>query len=175
MACTIANMSAAPHSLAEPGARMLLRATKFDGEAHWIQQLSVESDDGEMLVAGCQAGTPIFTSRGEFRSPYESLAYFWRDRWYNVIHLSRPDSGTVLWYCNVTTPMRLQDGQITYVDLDLDVTVRPGGCIELLDSDEFDHHREKYQYPDEVVERAREAAGEVAALAQRREFPFESA
>jgi protein associated with RNAse G/E len=150
-----------------------LHATKFDGADHWIQQVSVESDDGEMLVAGCRSGTPISTSRGEFRSPYESQAYFWRDRWYNVIHLSRPGGETVLWYCNVTTPMKLQDGQITYIDLDLDVTVRPGGCIELLDSDEFEEHRLKYQYPAEVVDRAREAAGEVASLAQRREFPFD--
>ncbi len=151
----------------------MLRATKFDGAPHWEQQINVQSDDGEMLVAGCRAGTRIHTSRGEFRSQYESRAYFWRDRWYNVIQLSRPGAGTVLWYCNVTTPMRLEDDQITYVDLDLDVTVRPGGCIELLDSDEFEAHQWKYRYPKEVVERAREAVGEVASLARRSEFPFD--
>lgn len=160
-------------ALAIPGSSIMLRATKFDGTPHWSQQVNVESDDGELLVAGCRAGTPISTSRGEFRSPYESTAYFWRERWYNVIHLSRPGIGTALWYCNVTTPMKLEDGQITYVDLDLDVTVRPDGCIELLDSDEFEAHQEKYHYPKEVIDRAREAAGEVARLAQRREFPFD--
>ena len=37
-----------------------------------------------------RARTPIYTSRGEFRSPYDSHVYFLRDRWYNVFRLSRP-------------------------------------------------------------------------------------
>ena len=166
-------MPAASNPVAKPGSNVMLHATKFDGADHWMQEVSVESDDGDMLVACCRSGTSISTSRGIFRSPYESVAYFWRERWYNVIHLTRPSGETVLWYCNVTTPMKLEDGQITYIDLDLDVTVRPGGCIELLDSEEFEAHTAKYQYPAEVVARAREAAGEVAGLAQRRQFPFD--
>ncbi|HMO96704.1 MAG TPA: hypothetical protein PKD27_11345, partial [Tepidiformaceae bacterium] len=61
---------------AQPGTRVLLRATKYDGTAHWIQPFQVVSDDGALLVASYRARTPIYTSRGEFRSPYDSLVYF---------------------------------------------------------------------------------------------------
>jgi hypothetical protein len=37
-------------SIAAPGSRILLRATKFDGSAHWIQPFTVVSDDGTLLV-----------------------------------------------------------------------------------------------------------------------------
>jgi uncharacterized protein len=157
---------------AEPGSRILLRATKFDGAAHWIQPFRVVADDGTMLVTEYRARTPIYTSRGEFRSPYDSRVYFWRDRWFNVFRLSRPGCSLALWYCNITTPPTLEGRQLNYVDLDLDVAVRPDGCIELLDADEFELHRRKYGYPAEVIQEAERAAEEVAEMARRGSFPF---
>lgn len=162
-----------PHDeRAAPGARILLRATKYDGTAHWIQPFSVIADDGVLITAQYRARTPIYTSRGEFRSPYDSRVYFWRDRWYNVFRLSKPGCALALWYCNVTTPPAFDGCQIGYVDLDLDVSVRPNGCIELLDEDEFDDHQRKYGYPQDVIRNAEAAAIEVAGLARRKAFPF---
>ena len=158
--------------VAAPGSRIMLRVTKFDGAAHWIQPFRVVSDDGTLLVTEYRARTPIYTSRGEFRSPYESRVYFWRDRWYNVFRLSKPGCSVALWYCNVTTPPRLCGSQLTYVDLDLDVCVRPDGGIQLKDEDEFDLHQRQYGYPDEIIARAEGAADAVAMLARRRGFPF---
>lgn len=157
---------------ATPGSRILLRATKFDGAAHWIQPFQVISDDGTLIVAKYRARTPIFTSRGEFRSPYDSRVYFWRDRWYNVFRLSRPGCPLALWYCNVTTPPSFDGCQIGYVDLDLDVTVRPNGCIDLLDADEFERHQHRYSYPSDVIQNAEQAARDVAELARHGGFPF---
>lgn len=158
--------------VAAPGSRVLLRATKYDGTPHWLQPFRVVSDDGNLLVTSYRARTPIYTSRGEFRSPYDSLVYFWRDRWYNVFRLSRPGCRTALWYCNITTPPTFDGCQLGYVDLDLDVKVFPNGCIELLDEDEFCEHSRRFRYPPEVIARARAAAEEVQDLARRKAFPF---
>lgn len=160
-------------AVAAPGDRILLRATKYDGTAHWIQPFSVLADDGTLITAQYRARTPIYTSRGEFRSPYDSRVYFWRDRWYNVFRLSKPGCALALWYCNVTTPPTFDGCQIGYVDLDLDVSVRPNGCIDLLDEDEFEEHQRKYGYPEDVVRNAEAAAIELAGLARRRQFPFD--
>lgn len=157
---------------ARPGTRITLRATKFDGADHWVQPFRVVSDDGTLLVTEYRARTPILTSRGEFRSPYDSRVYFWRDRWYNVFRLSRPGCELALWYCNVTTPPRLAGCELSYVDLDLDVAVRPDGCIELLDADEFALHQQRYGYPREMIRKAEEAAAQVAELARAEGFPF---
>ena len=160
-------------AIAAPGDALLLRVAKYDGEAHWIQRLRVLSDDGSLLTAHYAAGGPIFTSRGEFRSRYDSLVHFWRDRWYNVFRLAEPGEDTALWYCNVTTPPKLEAGELRYVDLDLDVTVRASGTIELLDAEEFEAHKHKYRYPPDVIAHANEAVGELSGLAQRQEFPFD--
>ena len=163
-------MNGAPIDRGDP---LLLRVTKYNGEAHWIQHLRVVSYDGSLLQAHSPAGSPIFTSRGEFRSRYDSYAHFWQDRWYNVFRLAEPGAETALWYCNVTTPPEFGDGEIRYIDLDLDVTVRAGGTIELLDVDEFEEHRLEYGYPPDVVAQAQAAAGELSTLAQRHQFPFD--
>lgn len=161
----------APH-VGAPGTRFLLRATKYDGSPHWIQPFRVESDDGNLLVATYRARTPIYTSRGEFRSPYDSKVYFWRDRWFNVFRLSRPGCSIALWYCNITTPPVYSRCELKYVDLDLDVCVRPNGCIELLDSDEFVVHRKIFGYSQDVIEKAEAAVVEVSELARGNGFPF---
>ena len=165
-------MNAPNPPAASPGSRILLRATKYDGTAHWIQPFTVVSDDGDLLQTDYRARTPIFTSRGEFRSPYDSHVYFWRERWYNVFRLSKPGCALALWYCNVTTPPSLQGTQLNYVDLDLDLIVRPGGDIELLDSDEFQEHQAEYAYPRELIAHAEQAACEVYDLARHHLFPF---
>ena len=51
--------------------------------------------------------------------------------------------------------------------------VARAGCVELLDADEFELHKQKYAYPHDVVTLAEEAAQEVAGLARRGEFPFD--
>ncbi|HXU25478.1 MAG TPA: DUF402 domain-containing protein [Tepidiformaceae bacterium] len=164
-------VSRSPRAVA--GSRILLRATKYDGTAHWIQPFRVVSDDGTLLVTQYRARTPIYTSRGEFRSPYDSRVYFWRDRWYNIFRLSRPGCPLALWYCNITTPPVFDGCQIGYVDLDLDVAVKANGLIELLDEDEFAEHQRTYAYPANVIASAEQAARDVSELARRRGFPFD--
>jgi len=164
-------VSRSPRAVA--GSRILLRATKYDGTAHWIQPFRVVSDDGTLLVTQYRARTPIYTSRGEFRSPYDSRVYFWRDRWYNIFRLSRPGCPLAIWYCNITTPPVFDGCQIGYVDLDLDVAVKANGLIELLDEDEFAEHQRTYAYPANVIASAEQAARDVSELARRRGFPFD--
>jgi protein associated with RNAse G/E len=158
---------------AAPGVRILLRATKYDGTAHWIQPFTVIKDDGVLIETQYRARTPIYTSRGEFRSPYDSHVYFWRDRWYNVFRLSKPGCELALWYCNITTPPRLDGAQLNYVDLDLDVIVRPGGDIQLVDGEEFQERQRTLNYPKDVICRAEQAACEVSQLARHQRFPFD--
>ncbi len=62
-----------------------------------------------------------------------------------------------------------------FVDLDLDVQKAPGGAVEVLDRDEFEQHRDRYGYPDQLVEAAEQSCAEVAALLAAEAEPFASA
>ncbi|HVP21036.1 MAG TPA: DUF402 domain-containing protein [Anaerolineaceae bacterium] len=63
---------------------------------------------------------------------------YYSDRWYNIfeIHDRRTDE-LKGWYCNVTRPAVIEPGQLSYVDLALDLLVYPDKRMLVLDEDEF--------------------------------------
>jgi uncharacterized protein len=66
------------------------------------------------------------------------LEKYYSDRWYNIFEIrDRLDDHLKGWYCNVTRPAEFRDGQISYVDLALDLLVFPDGRQLVLDEDEF--------------------------------------
>jgi uncharacterized protein len=63
---------------------------------------------------------------------------FYTDRWYNIFEIhDRRDDRLKGWYCNVSLPAELDQDQVAYVDLALDLLVFPDGRQLILDEDEF--------------------------------------
>ena len=63
---------------------------------------------------------------------------YYTDRWYNVYEIhSRADDSLRGWYCNVSSPARLEGNRLLYTDLALDLLVFPDGRQLVLDEGEF--------------------------------------
>ncbi|MET3988116.1 GNAT superfamily N-acetyltransferase [Streptomyces sp. PvR034] len=64
--------------------------------------------------------------------------HFWRDRWYAVKEV-RSGAGVLKgWYCDITRPAVVRDGEVVVEDLDLDLWVSADGSrVIRLDEDEF--------------------------------------
>jgi protein associated with RNAse G/E len=63
---------------------------------------------------------------------------YFTGRWFNIYEIYASGNGALRgWYCNVSTPVEVEDGQIAYVDLALDLLVFPDGRQVVLDEDEF--------------------------------------
>lgn len=63
---------------------------------------------------------------------------YYTDRWYNFYEIhSRADDSLRGWYCNVSSPARLEGNRLLYTDLALDLLVFPDGRQLVLDEDEF--------------------------------------
>jgi hypothetical protein len=66
------------------------------------------------------------------------VEHFWRSRWYAVKEVWGGDGVLKGWYCDVTRPAAVGDGEIRVEDLDLDLWVAAdGGSVLRLDEDEF--------------------------------------
>lgn len=109
------------------------------------------------------------------------VEHYWRDRWFAVKEVRTGDGTLKGWYCDVTRPARLADGELVVEDLDLDLWVSADGSRVLrLDEDEFaasglaesDPHaaREAVRALDELEARAR--AGGFARSATEGDGPF---
>ncbi|MBC8505070.1 MAG: DUF402 domain-containing protein [Anaerolineales bacterium] len=63
---------------------------------------------------------------------------YFTDRWYNIFEIhDREDDRLKGWYCNIATPAVIDEQQISYKDLALDLLVLNNGKQIVLDEDEF--------------------------------------
>ncbi len=66
------------------------------------------------------------------------IEWYYTGRWYNVFQIFDRDSGDLRgWYCNITRPAIFGAGVVMWDDLELDVFIRPGGELLLLDEDDY--------------------------------------
>lgn len=97
------------------------------------------------------------------------VEYFYADRWYNVFVIYDVDNGRLKgWYCNVTRPAIIADGQVSAVDLALDLWIASDGSARVLDEDEF----AALPLAPEEKAAARAALDELRALAAAHVGPF---
>jgi len=64
---------------------------------------------------------------------------YYSDRWFNIFEIYDKTTDVLKgWYCNVAFPARFIHGQVSYVDLALDLLVYPDGRQLVLDQGEFE-------------------------------------
>lgn len=139
----------------------------------WRAEL-LRAEGGLIVVEGVFEEEVRHPLLGTISAGTLSTEYYWGDRWYSVFRFREPSGELRNYYCNVNTPARLEDGRLTFVDLDIDVLVAPDFSLRVLDEDEFDAHERLYDYPPEFRGRARGALAEVCELIRLRRFPFDA-
>ena len=91
--------------------------------------------------------------------------YYWRDRWYSVKEVRGASGALKGWYCDITRPAVLRDGELLVEDLDLDLWVSADGSSVLrLDEDEFEESGLAARDP-AAADAARRALDELERLA----------
>ena len=161
-------------STVEPtGTSFTVRVLRYDGTEYRRWHARLVRRDGSLIVFEGEFDIEVQHSNlGHIPIGTRTVEYYWQDRWYNVFRFLGDTGETRLWYCNINLPPIIEDSSITYVDLDLDVMVRPDFSYQILDSDEFAHHARLFQYPRDVQESAQQALAEVISRVEGRQFPF---
>ncbi|WP_328316683.1 DUF402 domain-containing protein [Streptomyces sp. NBC_00388] len=97
--------------------------------------------------------------------------HYWRDRWYAVKEVRTGTGDLKGWYCDVTRPAEVREGELIVEDLDLDLWVSADGSgILRLDEDEFEASGLAGRDP-EAARRAVQALDELELLAARGRLP----
>ncbi|MGW8885547.1 DUF402 domain-containing protein [Streptomyces sp. NPDC055749] len=99
------------------------------------------SDDGNRVTVRAPWAAPGVRDFGFVRfEPGDVFTeHYWRDRWFAVKEVRTGDGVLKGWYCDVTRPAVLRDGELLVEDLDLDLWVSADGSSVLrLDEDEFE-------------------------------------
>ena len=151
-----------------------VRVEKYDGTEHRRWPARVVKHMGQLLVLDAVFDNEIEHDLiGTIASGTISTEYYYLDRWYNVFRFSDRHGTLKSFYCNVNMPPSFDGHVLTYVDLDIDVLVKPDFSYQVLDLEDFEENARVYNYPLDVQANAHAALAEVIRLIETRSFPFD--
>jgi protein associated with RNAse G/E len=146
------------------------REVKFDGSLHRSATVVDLGTNGHGRWLFLPHGTQVTQSGGRsFDHPCDATALIPADGMWTAVWLAGWDPDL---YIDIARVVSVGDGEVVTMDLDVDVVRRPGGEVDVLDLDEFELHRERYGYPDDLVRDVERATAEVSAAVADRRPPF---
>jgi protein associated with RNAse G/E len=150
-----------------------VRVSKYDGTEYRHWNARVARREGSLIVLDAEFEYDVqHHLLGHIERGTRTIEYYWLDRWYNIFRFLKDDGSPRLWYCNINTPPTLDGDVLSYVDLDIDVLVRPDLSYQVLDMEEFETNARRFSYSEETQHRAHKAVEELVALIETRQFPF---
>ncbi len=160
-------------SAAKPEPSLItVNSRKFDGRIRRSWSAGLVSRTAEHLVLIGRFEFDVkHNDLGHIAAGTISFEHFWFDRWYNIFRFHEPDGRLKAWYCNVAMPPTFDGRVLDFVDLDIDVVVRPDMSHEVLDLDDFAGNSLSYGYTDDVIRRARTAVDEIVGLVDNGGLP----
>jgi protein associated with RNAse G/E len=153
--------------------QITVRVLKYDGTEYrrWNAKLA-QKDDSLIVLDAAFEDDVEHDLLGNIRSGTRTIEYYWPDRWYNIFRFLESDGSTKLYYCNVNMPLSIEGGILSYIDLDIDVLVRPDFSYQVLDLEEFAANAARYGYPEQVRAQTHKAVAELTSMIETRQFPF---
>lgn len=139
-----------------PGDLIWVRVFKADGSTHRWWQAVVESAEAECVVTYTTAGNQVFHNPSRFRRPvfiqkHDIRSYYWPNRRYDLLEVYRPDGRLHELYADITGPVEVLDGEVRFVDHELDVQMFAGQAPHIVDQDEFIEAAREYHYSAELM------------------------
>jgi protein associated with RNAse G/E len=153
--------------------QVTIRVLKYDGTEYRRWNARLSQRDGSLLVLDAEFECDVqHDLLGAIPGGTRTIEYYWLDRWYNIFRFMKGDNATRLYYCNINMPPSLDDNVVTYIDLDIDILVRPDFSYQVLDLDEFEENARRYGYSEEVKSQAQTAVHDLIVMIAAHQFPF---
>jgi protein associated with RNAse G/E len=150
-----------------------INSRKFDGTIHktWTAKL-IEQKNTLLTFVGEFEKEVNHKQLGLIRRGTISYEFYWLDAWFNIFRFHEPDGSLRNFYCNINMPPNFEGDVLDYVDLDIDVLIWKDFSIQILDTAEFLENSQKYNYSEEVKNKANEGVKKILEIIENREFPF---
>ena len=154
------------------GKKILIHGYKHNGKIHrcWSKGLVLQETDDHYIVINNR--TLVTESDGRMWHTREpAIWYMPKHKWYNVICMIRKTG--VYYYSNIASPT-LYDGEaLKYIDYDLDLRVFPDGSFKILDRGEYNYHKNKMKYSDDIDYVLKKELSRLIDMAREKTGPFQ--
>lgn len=131
----------------EIGKNYQIHSYKHNGELYksWDEAVLLHFNFQEGIIIFGNNSTIVTEKDGHhWQTKEPAILFFFTNKWYNIIGQYKKRG--IYYYCNIASPIIIEDHTIKYIDYDLDVKVFPNGSFKVLDKNEYNYHKEKYNY-----------------------------
>lgn len=128
-----------------------IHSYKHNGQIYkaWDEAVLLKYDfKNGILIFGNNCTTVTEKDGHKWKTKEPAILFFFLNRWYNIIGQYKQKG--ISYYCNMASPIIIEDETIKYIDYDLDVKVFPNGSFKVVDKNEYNYHKKKFAYPKEI-------------------------
>ena len=145
---------------------------KHDGTIHrtWNKTMLIDINKDFLVFANEKSRVNNCDGRVWYTKE-PAIIYYFKDKWYNVITQFKENG--IYYYCNVASPTIIEGKTIKYIDYDLDLRVFPDDSSKILDESEYEYHKEKMNYPEEIDRIVKYELNNLINLFKSKKGPFD--
>lgn len=141
----------------KPGDELWVRAFKADSSPYRWWRAAIEQASEECIITYTRVGNAIFHNPAKFRrvilhQRHAIRTYYWPGRRHNLLEVYMPDGRLRELYIDIISPIQVNDGEIHYIDHELDVQMYAGEKPQIIDQDEFAEAAELFGYTGEFYQ-----------------------
>lgn len=153
------------------GDHLNIHSYKHDSKIHrsW-DEATYLAEDEEYMIFGNYKTLVIESDGRTWRTKEPAIMFFSKKNWFNIIGQIKPNG--IYYYCNIASPFVIEDSTIKYIDYDLDLRVFPDGSFKILDRGEYQYHKKKMNYSDELDKVLKEELTVLINKTRNKEIPF---
>ena len=146
---------------------------KHDGTIHrtWNKTMLIDINKDFLVFANEKSRVNNCDGRVWYTKE-PAIIYYFKDKWYNVITQFKENG--IYYYCNVGSPTIIEGKTIKYIDYDLDLRVFPDDSYKILDESEYEYHKEKMNYPEEIDRIVKYELDNLIKLFKSKKGPFDN-
>ena len=156
------------------GAKLQIQCYKHDGKKphkSWDEAILLDIQE-DYLVFGNDHTLVTKSKGGAWRTKEPAVIYFFKDKWFNIIAQIKKDC--IAYYCNIATPIIIEDNTIKYIDYDLDLRIFSNGSFKILDRNEYKYHKKKMKYSDDLDKVIQYSLSELIMAYKNHELMFDA-
>ncbi len=154
------------------GDRLQIQCYKHNGKVHRVWDEAVLLDiKKDYMVFGNNKTLVTESDGNKWKTKEPAVMYFFKNKWFNVIAQLKKDG--IYYYCNIASPYVIEDNTIKYIDYDLDLRVFPDGAFKILDRGEYNYHKKKMHYPNELDKILKDDLSSLIEIVRKKDGPFD--
>ncbi len=106
-----------------------------------------------------------------WRTKEPAITFYYKKRWFNIIAQLKKKG--IYFYCNISSPVIIENNTIKYIDYDYDLRVFPNGSYKVLDKSEYEYHKELMKYPKDLQRVIEYELNNLIHMYKNNEKPFD--